>query len=168
VFYLTLSLSESEKIWSKTTNILILPNLKTINMRKSFFPLLIALSFSKLSCSKIHAQEVTANVARVDYFIDEIYRDCPEYRDTFYVERAKDCLSRTIYHRVDKAKYPECPLLSSVSKKNKCNQDMTYNDLFDPFTFNPLKYNFKYFTSGTSYYRVDGTDYIIEIRPKTK
>jgi hypothetical protein len=137
-------------------------------MRKTNFSLLFALITLVLFTTKTSAQEISANVGRVEYFVNEIYKDCPQYTDTFYVNRAKDCLERTIIHHVEKDKYPECPLLSTVSKKNKCNQDMNYNEVFDPITFNPLKYNFKYFTDGTSYYRVDGTEYIIEIRPKTK
>ena len=63
--------------------------------------------------------------------------------------------------------YPECALLSSVAKKNKCNSDIDYSLVsFDPLNFNPLVYQFKYFDTVSNYYRVDGKDYIIEIKPK--
>jgi hypothetical protein len=106
-----------------------------------------------------------ANVSKVDVFLNEVNRDCPQYSSGSYRETAIDCLNRTIFHKVPADQYPECPLLSTAMKKNKCNPDLVYNFEFDAENFNPLKYHFKYFSPNTSYYRVDGTEYIIEIAP---
>lgn len=106
-----------------------------------------------------------ANVSKVDVFLNDVNRDCPQYSVGSYRETAIDCLNRTIFHKVPADQYQECPLLSTAMKKNKCNPDLVYNFEFDPENFNPLKYHFKYFSPNTSYYRVDGTEYIIEIVP---
>jgi hypothetical protein len=127
--------------------------------------LLIAAFFVLSNVLISHSQE-TANVAKVEEFLNEIYRDCPLYRDSTHIEIGKDCLKRTLYHRVSIDQYPECPLLSSVHHKNKCNQELSYElTNFDPLTFNPLKYQFFYYSPNTAFFRVDGTEYIIEIKP---
>jgi hypothetical protein len=137
-------------------------------MRKTLLSLLFAFTGLMSLCYQINAQEMNANTEKVDFFLKEIYRDCPEYRDSTHRAIALDCLNRTVYHKVSKDQYPECPLLSAAGKKNKCNQTMNYTDQFDPLTFNPLKYNFKYYSTNSSFYRVDGTEYIIEIVPPKK
>jgi hypothetical protein len=109
-----------------------------------------------------------ANSSKLDVFMAEVNRDCPQYNGGTYRETALDCLNRTIYHKIPVGEYPECPLLSTAMKKNKCNPDMVYNYSFDPDSFNPLKYHFMYFSPNTSFYRVDGTEYIIEIVPPKK
>jgi len=127
---------------------------------------LLTAAFFVLSSAFISYSQETANVAKVEEFLKEIYRDCPQYIDSTHIEIGKDCLNRTLFHKVPVDQYPECPMLSSAFKKNKCNQEMSY-DLtgFDPVTFNPLKYQFFYYSPNTSFFRVDGTEYIIEIKP---
>jgi|GEM_PF-2204169 len=110
--------------------------------------------------------KIPANVSKVDAFMAEVNRDCPQYNGGSYRETAIDCLNRTLFHKVPVGQYPECPLLSTAMKKNKCNPDMTYDFAFDADTFNPLKYHFMYFSPNSSFYRIDGTEYIIEIVPQ--
>jgi hypothetical protein len=109
----------------------------------------------------------TGNVSKANEFVLELYANCPQYQNEDQIAKATDYLSRTIIHSVALDEYPECALLSSVPKKNKCNLDIDYSLVsFDPLSFNPLVYQFKYFDTISNYYRVDGKDYIIEIKPK--
>lgn len=54
--------------------------------------------------------------------------------------------------------------LSTVPLANKYNPSIQRDIVFDPATFNPLKYNMNFFTSQTQIYRVDNTDYLIVIQ----
>ncbi len=127
---------------------------------------LLNAAFFVLSSAFVSYSQESANVAKVEEFLKEIYRDCPQYIDSSHIDFGKDCLKRTIFHKVSKDQYPECPLLSVAQKKNKCNEQMSYDlSSFDPQTFNPLKYHFFYYSPNTSFFRVDGTEYIIEIKP---
>jgi hypothetical protein len=119
-----------------------------------------------LSASSAIGQQ-TGNVSKANEFVLELYANCPEYQNNEQITKANDFLTRTIIHSVELGEYPECALLSSVGKKNKCNSDIDYSLVsFDPVNFNPLVYQFKYFDTVSNYYRVDGKDYIIEIKPK--
>lgn len=134
---------------------------------KILSPLSFLLLFSALFSSNHTSAQQSANTSLVNQFVQEVYANCPEYQDDLRIERGLDCLQRTIIHTVDINQYPECPLLSTASRKNKCNPTMDYSESnFSPETFNPLKYQFQYNSSTPSYFRVDGTNYIIEIRPK--
>jgi hypothetical protein len=114
----------------------------------------------------VHSQQ-SANVSLVNQFLQEIYSNCPEYQGAVHIEMSTDYLQRTIIHSVPLDQHPECPLLSTVGHKNKCNPTIDYSESnFSPESFNPLKYQFKYHDTSSSYFRVDGKDYIIEIKPK--
>lgn len=109
----------------------------------------------------------TVNLSNTQVFLNEVYLNCPEYTSQEHVDRAKETLSRVVFHEVPLGEYPECPLLSSAVKKNKCNSSLIYSlDNFNPQDFNTLKYILKYSDSESNYYRVDGHPYIIEIKPK--
>lgn len=131
------------------------------------FPLVVKKEFGEdqVTNENGYFSKQTAAVSKVDAFLSEVNRDCPQYTGGSYRETAIDCLNRTIYHKVPAHQYPECPLLSTAMKKNKCNPDMEYSNTFDPENFNPLKYHFMYFSPNSSFYRIDGTEYIIEIVP---
>lgn len=53
--------------------------------------------------------------------------------------------------------------LSTIPLLNKYNPNLKRDVVFNPSTFNPLKYNLNFFTSEVQIYRVDNTDYIIVI-----
>lgn len=126
----------------------------------------IIVSVTFLFTISVNAQQ-SANVSKATEFIQELYANCPEYQNNDQIEKATDWLSRTIIHSVALGEYSECPLLSTVGKKNKCNSNIDYSlTSFDPLNFNPLVYQFKYFDTVSSFYRVDGKDFIIEIKPK--
>lgn len=129
----------------------------------SFLLLLSLLIFG----GKTTSAQQSANTSLVNEFLQEVYANCPEYQDADHVQMSTDYLERTIIHNVALDQYPECPLLSTASKKNKCNPSLDYSETnFSPESFNPLKYHFQYYSTTSSYFRVDGKNYIIEIRPK--
>ena len=61
-------------------------------------------------------------------------------------------------------KYPK---LSEVAIVNKYNPSLTRDVVFDPLTFNPLKYNLNILPVTPAVYRVDNTNYLIVIQPQT-
>lgn len=57
--------------------------------------------------------------------------------------------------------------LSSVELLNKYNPDLKRDLVYDPITFNPLKYNLNFFSNSPVVYRIDNTDFLIVITPQT-
>ncbi|MES2800360.1 MAG: hypothetical protein V4638_10125 [Bacteroidota bacterium] len=131
--------------------------------------LLLTVCLSRLSYSQNYPEypHQSANIALVDEFMSEVNLNCPEYNTAEHKASVLERMQRIVIHEVALSMYPECQLLSSASKKNKCNPGMSYLlDSFDPLTFNPLKYFFQYSDTESIYYRVDGKNYIIEIKAK--
>lgn len=107
-----------------------------------------------------------SNQEKVTKFLNEVYLNCPQYVDSIHISRGIEFFERLKIHTVAIGEYPECLLLSSVPLKNKCNDGLT-NDVtqFDWDSFNPFKYLFSFYSTQTAFYRVDGTEFIIEISP---
>lgn len=62
----------------------------------------------------------------------------------------------------------KCQKLSQMELMNRYNPSLVRDLVFDPTTFNPLKYKLNFFSStSTNVYRVDNTNYIIIIQPQT-
>lgn len=131
--------------------------------------LLQFLFFSGVCCVSPHvslAQQLTSAEEKVAQFLNEVYLNCPQYADSIHIARGIEFLDRVKTHTVALGQYPECLLLSSVPLKNKCNENLQNDvNLFSTETFNPFKYLFSFYSTQTAYYRVDGTDIIIEILP---
>lgn len=64
---------------------------------------------------------------------------------------------------IDKAQ----PLLE-VPLFNKYSPLLKRDELFNPATFNPLKYNLPFFTSQSSLYRIGSSNYYLMIKAQTK
>ncbi|WP_282044294.1 hypothetical protein [Winogradskyella flava] len=62
-----------------------------------------------------------------------------------------------------KAKQKSCQLLSEIELFNHYNKDLKRDELFNKDKFNPLKYDFNFYSSIPVMYRVDGTNYYIQI-----
>lgn len=58
----------------------------------------------------------------------------------------------------------DCELLSEVSLFNYYVKDLKRDFVFNKNTFNPLKYNFNFYSRGSHMYRVDNTNYFILIK----
>lgn len=121
---------------------------------------LFLISFYSSSQQMLDTQKVQA-------YLNEVYRDCPQYATAEYVQINQNFLERIIIHSKDLTEYPECPKLSELSFKNKCNGDLTYDlSEFSAETFNPFKYHFPQQDRESRYFRVDNQPFIIEIKPK--
>jgi len=119
-----------------------------------------------MCASKIQAQK-TADSDRVVEFVKDVYLNCPVYQNDELIAIHREQLTRTIFHEVALDEYPECALLSSAGRKDKCNPGLDYSlENFSMESFNPLKYHFQFDSPNAQYYRVDGKNIIIEIRPK--
>ena len=59
----------------------------------------------------------------------------------------------------------DCKLISEVALKTVFVKDLKRDKVFNPSTFNPLKYAFNFDPRKASVYRVDNTDYFILIKP---
>ncbi len=54
--------------------------------------------------------------------------------------------------------------LSQVGLMNSYNENLKLDTTYNPSTFNPLKYNLKFFGKGGAIYRIDNTNYFIIIK----
>ena len=59
-----------------------------------------------------------------------------------------------------------CPLLSEVPLFNYFVRELKRDNVFEPNTFNPLKYKLPFYSSKTNIFRVDGTNYFIFVKPQ--
>ncbi|MBT8271838.1 MAG: hypothetical protein HKO90_03735 [Flavobacteriaceae bacterium] len=59
----------------------------------------------------------------------------------------------------------DCRLLSEVALKTVFVKDLNRDKVFNPSSFNPLKYAFNFDPRRASVYRVDNTNYFILIKP---
>ncbi|MFC0603953.1 hypothetical protein [Winogradskyella pulchriflava] len=57
-----------------------------------------------------------------------------------------------------------CPKLSEITLFNSFVTDLERDKIFNPKTFNPLKYNFEFHSRAAAIYQVDGTNYYIIIK----
>lgn len=130
-------------------------------LRTLFFMVAVA------STSNISYSQLNLNDSRAEEFVNELFTDCPDYRNSEEVMRAKAIIARIIVHEVPLNEYPECPKLSSCDLINKCNQDLVpFTGTFDINSFNPLIYRMKFHSNQSEYYRIDGNPFIIEILPE--
>ena len=59
-----------------------------------------------------------------------------------------------------------CPKLSEIPLFDTFVSDLKREAIFNPYSFNPLKYDFKYHKPGFQLFRVDNTNYFIIIKPQ--
>lgn len=134
-------------------------------MKMNIYKLLLFTVFYVYCNVNLLFSQETANISNLNQYIEEVYLNCPQYQNDELNLRYSQNLNQVIFHSIPLGEHPNCPLLSSVGIKNKCNPGLTFSlDNFSPQTFNPLKYQFNYYSNESLYYRVDGLDYIIEIK----
>ncbi len=149
-----------------------------MRIKLPFFLLLYLLTYSTISWAQENKQPL-----RLAYFkenvkaplttkerkmIDEVYTT--EAKSLVYniPQRLKD-IKNILRNRVILKKYPPSSnmkytaLLSEVTLFNTYNKSLIRDKFFNPETFNPLKYNFLFYTRGSYVYKVDNTNYYIII-----
>ncbi|MAB31253.1 MAG: hypothetical protein CMP78_06690 [Formosa sp.] len=66
----------------------------------------------------------------------------------------------------DPNKQKPCPKLSEIPLFDAFVSTLKRDTVFNPYSFNPLKYDFKYHRPGFQLIRVDNTNYFIIIKPQ--
>lgn len=66
----------------------------------------------------------------------------------------------------DPNKQKPCPKLSEIPLFDAFVSTLKRDVVFNPNTFNPLKYDFRYHRPGYQLFRVDNTNYFITIKPQ--
>ena len=148
-------------------------------MRKTLL-LLISL-FITLSSIDGNAQKRDTNHGRViivnpnlkapltpkeEALIKEVYQDQFNSQVLNNAERLRN-IKDILRNRVEIQQIADFPkevkMLSEVTIFNKYNTQLS-RKRFDKDNFNPLSYNFDFFSNSTQIYRVDNTDYYIVIK----
>ncbi|NRD24863.1 hypothetical protein HNV10_16535 [Winogradskyella litoriviva] len=101
--------------------------------------------------------------------IDEVYGEYAEkyiYSDPFRLLSVKNILrNRVVIELVSEdTKTKDCTLLSEVTMFNSFVKDVERDEVFNPENFNPLKYNFRFYSRSAALYHVDNTNYYILIK----
>ena len=103
-------------------------------------------------------------------FIREVYADAAESLffkpNSTRLKLTTDFLQRVYIVKDAKYKATKLPWLSSISLVNDYNPSLAREAVFDPKTFNPLKYDFDMFSKSRLIIKVDETDYAIIIEPR--
>lgn len=121
--------------------------------------------FASTVSAQTNAAEIAAN-ERLQAWITEVYRDCPQYASEEYFKIYEEQVRKVSVNNVsDLSNLYNVANLTSVGLKNKCNPDLEYDygTGFSPENFNPLKYFFDFYSTEDRFYIVDGTNYIITI-----
>ena len=100
--------------------------------------------------------------------IREVYKESTEdviVNDKAHLKRVKHLLRNRlkIFKLDQKDKQRNYTLLSEVELFNHFNPELKRDMVFDRYGFNPLKYNLNFYPSMNVLYRVDGTNYFIQI-----
>ena len=100
--------------------------------------------------------------------IDEVYQSSAKeivYNQKEYLKDIKHLLRNRIliYEDSNVKTQKKCKLLSQVPLQNTYNEDLTRDTKIDLSNFNPLKYKLDFFANGTYLYRIDNTNYFIQI-----
>jgi hypothetical protein len=132
-------------------------------------------SFSQSSIKKEPLKHVNYNI-NVDLplnkkellQIKEVYGDKAENDILSKPQRLKD-IKNILRNRVEIIQYQNkslsgFKLLSEVSLFNDYNNNLKRDLIFDKTNFNPLKYQFDFYSRNSSTYRVDNTQYLIVIK----
>lgn len=112
------------------------------------------------------AQEKRTNADK----IAELYGDQLGYYQSFDPQRIES-LDDFLSNRVEYATIPydngkTLLKLSEIPLFNKYNPNIKREQVFDPNTFNILKYHINFFSTKTQTIRIDNTDTVIIIKPQ--
>ncbi|OIQ21633.1 hypothetical protein [Lacinutrix sp. MedPE-SW] len=116
-------------------------------------------------------ENVNADLTKKELaFIKEVYADKANEYVLSKPQRIKD-IKNILRNRISIVEHANKDLssykpLSSVKLFNNYNKTLTRDNVFNMETFNPLKYNFNFYTRdmSTITYRIDNTNYLINIK----
>ncbi|HRP89666.1 MAG TPA: hypothetical protein PKX92_06460 [Edaphocola sp.] len=116
----------------------------------------------------VSAQQFNNSVlaAKASQFTQEVELNCPQYVNQDAIIINQQFLSRVEIKQQAYQSNEGFTPMSFIPLKNKCNPNLQRDEnIFDPNTFNPLKYFFNFRAGVSTTYRVDNTNYIIVIHP---
>lgn len=133
-------------------------------MKNLFFSFLTFALVALTNISNANAQQVNAKIQEV-YGVktQEMVTNDPE-RLALLTDLLDNRIKIIESAMQSNEKYPK---LSEVGIVNKYNSSLTRDVVFDPLTFNPLKYNLNILPLIPAVYRVDNTNFLIVIQPQT-
>lgn len=106
---------------------------------------------------------------QIESFVREVFTDQADAL-VLKSESSRLALITSFLNRVEVLHRPDLAgkkfkLLSAIPLQNKYNPGLLRDLVYDPATFNPLKYQFPMASKNTEAYRLDKTDYLIIIHP---
>ncbi|MBS7786643.1 hypothetical protein KIH23_04985 [Flavobacterium sp. CYK-55] len=129
------------------------------------FIFVLLASFSVAQAPK----ESSYSKEQIEHFIREVYAESAEglffKNNSLRLKYTTDFLQRVHIVLNPKYKNSKLPLLSSIALVNDYNPNLKRELVFDPNSFNPLKYDFAMFNKSRLIVVVDQTDYAIVIEP---
>lgn len=150
-------------------------------MKKLIYFVLVIIASGSIYAQK--SSEVLQSVACIDdntetplttkerAFIDEVYGDYAQklfYSNEQRLKYVKQILrNRVTINYYENKDLSSLKPLSQVPLVDGMNQNLRRDVSYNKNTFNPLKYNFNFFSrqEQSSYYRIDNTQYLITISP---
>jgi len=135
---------------------------------------LLFLSFSSFSQEKTNTkidfpENVNAPLTSTEKeMIKEVYKSEAKsmvFDNESFLKDIKHLLrNRIVIYEENNAKgQKKCKLLSEVALFDDYNKNLERDKTFDLENFNPLKYKLDFFANGTYLYRIDGTNYFIQV-----
>lgn len=124
---------------------------------------------SKTEIKIDYPKNVTAELTKKEKsFIKEVYKSSAKaivFDDNQFLKDIKHLLRNrvVIYEDNNPKTQKKAKLLSEIELFNTYNKNLQRDKTFNPSTFNPLKYKLDFFAKGTYVYRVDDTNYFIQI-----
>lgn len=106
--------------------------------------------------------------SQIDQFIREVFFDQAEtlvFNNPMRLDLIEDFLARVEVRHAPEYAGKKFNLLSKVALQNKYNPNLVREAIFNPETFNPLKYRLPMTSKEREVVRVDETDYLIIIQP---
>lgn len=134
------------------------------NLTTNFIVLLLFFCFSAFQDKpSLYSQQ------QINAFVKEVFQDQADAlvftAKSKRLEMITDFLQRVHFESDEKFKMKKIPLLSACSLQNKYNPNLKRDIIFDPKTFNPLKYNLPMSAKSRTVVRVDDAKTVIIIEP---
>lgn len=122
-----------------------------------------------IGISNLQAQEkekINIQVNKIEGYINEVYSAqnvlIKESRPNVH-RGLTELLNKRVYFLKSNKVIEKATLISSQPLFNKYNQNIQNYTVFNPSSFNPLRYNLPFWSVSASIYRLDGTDYYLVI-----
>lgn len=122
-----------------------------------------------LGISNLQAQEkekINIQVNKIEGYINEAYAtqnvSIKESRPNVH-KGLTELLTKRVYFMKSNRVIEKAAFISSQPLFKKYNQNIQNYTVFNPSSFNPLRYNLPFWSVSATMYRLDGTDYYLII-----